>query len=73
MRNDTTGANLDWIELFNNTDPAPAGVTSTNVENWTISIVTVDKDADGNYYTADPDDKGNYFKDDRTSRVCQST
>ena len=40
VRNDTSGANLDWIELFNNTDPAPAGVTSTNVENWELSIVT---------------------------------
>ena len=40
VRNDTSGANLDWIELFNNTDPAPAGVTSTNVGNWELSIVT---------------------------------
>ena len=40
VRNDTSSANLDWIELFNNTDPAPAGVTSTNVENWELSIVT---------------------------------
>ena len=63
VRNDTSGANLDWIELFNNTDPAPADVTSTNVENWTISIVTVAKDADGNYYTADADDDDGHFKD----------
>ncbi len=40
VRNDSTGANLDWIELFNNTDPAPAGVTSTNVGGWELSIVT---------------------------------
>ncbi len=40
VRNDTSSANLDWIELFNNTDPAPAGVTSTNVNNWELSIVT---------------------------------
>ena len=40
VRNDTSGANLDWIELFNNTDPAPAGVTSTNVGEWELSIVT---------------------------------
>ena len=41
VRNDTSSANLDWIELFNNTDSAPAGVTSTNVENWELSIVTM--------------------------------
>ena len=51
VRNDTSSANLDWIELFNNTDPAPAGVTNTNVGGWELSIVTVDKDDDGNYHT----------------------
>ena len=38
VRNDTSEANLDWIELFYNTDSATA--TSQNVENWELSIVT---------------------------------
>ena len=55
VRNDNRGANLDWIELFNNTDPNAPGVIPTNVENWELSIVTVDKDEDGNYHTSGDD------------------
>ena len=47
VRNDTTEANLDWIELFNNTDPTAADATATNVENWTLSLVSA-KDKDEN-------------------------
>ena len=47
VRNDTTEANLDWIELFNNTDPTAADATATNVENWTLSLVSA-KDKDTN-------------------------
>ena len=40
VRNDTSEANLDWIELFYSTDDSTA--TSVNVENWELSIVTDD-------------------------------
>ena len=39
VRNDTSEANLDWIELFNNTDPSAAGAVPTNIENWQLSLV----------------------------------
>ena len=41
VRNDTSEANLDWIELFYNTEDSAA--TSQNVENWELSIVTDNK------------------------------
>ena len=40
VRNDTSEANLDWVELFNNTDPGAATAVPANVENWTLSVVT---------------------------------
>ncbi|MDE0428072.1 MAG: lamin tail domain-containing protein [Candidatus Poribacteria bacterium] len=39
VRNDTSEANLDWIELFNNTDPSAAGAVPTNINNWQLSLV----------------------------------
>ena len=63
VRNDTSSANLDWIELFNNTDPAPAGVTSTNVNNWELSIVT--RTPKAGKTEADPPNKDNFdYKDE---------
>ena len=41
VRNDTSEANLDWIELFYNTEDTAA--TSQNVENWELSLVTDNK------------------------------
>ena len=38
VRNDSSDANLDWIELYHLNDAA--GATSQNLENWTLSIVT---------------------------------
>ncbi len=38
VRNDTSDANLDWIELYHFNDTA--GATPKNLENWTLSIVT---------------------------------
>ena len=64
VRNDTSSANLDWIELFNNTDPAPAGVTSTNVNNWELSIVTRTPKA-GKTEDSHPPDATNFdYKDE---------
>ena len=45
VRNDPSDADLDWIELSYYDDAATAGPKS--IENWTLSIVTVDKNADG--------------------------
>ena len=39
VRNDTSEANLDWIELFNNTDPTAAGAVPKSIHNWELSIV----------------------------------
>ncbi|MDE0554812.1 MAG: lamin tail domain-containing protein, partial [Candidatus Poribacteria bacterium] len=39
VRNDTSEANLDWIELFNNTDPSAAGAVPQNLNNWQLSLV----------------------------------
>lgn len=47
VRNDTSEANLDWVELFYNTDDTSA--TSQNVENWELSIITATKNDDGTY------------------------
>ena len=48
VRNDTSEANLDWVEFFNNADPTAADATPTNIENWTLSMVFGVEDADGN-------------------------
>ena len=45
VRNDTSDANLDWIELYHNNDGAAA--VAENVENWTLSVVTAPAKADG--------------------------
>ena len=45
VRNDTSDANLDWIELYHNNDGAAA--VAQNVENWTLSVVTAPAKADG--------------------------
>ena len=50
VRNDTSEANLDWVELFYNTDDTSA--TSQNVENWELSIITGKMKADGTYHTS---------------------
>ena len=38
VRNDTSDANLDWVELYHLNDAA--GATPQNLENWTLSMVT---------------------------------
>ena len=43
VRNDSSDANLDWIELYHFNDEA--GATPQNLENWTLSIVTGTKKA----------------------------
>ena len=45
VRNDTSEADLDWIELYHNNDGATA--VAQNVENWTLSVVTAPAKADG--------------------------
>ena len=50
VRNDTSGANLDWVEFYHNDDSATA--TAVNLENWTLSIVTGKMMDDGTYYTS---------------------
>ena len=45
VRNDTSEADLDWIELYHNNDGAAA--VAQNVENWTLSVVTAPAKADG--------------------------
>ena len=49
VRNDTSEANLDWIELYN------AGSARQDLEKFTISVVTATKNDDGTY--KDHDDK----------------
>ena len=46
VRNDPSDANLDWIELVYFDDSATA--LPKNIENWTLSIVEVTMDDDGN-------------------------
>ena len=43
VRNDSSDANLDWVELYYFDDTATA--TPQNIENWTLSIVTVEKES----------------------------
>ena len=55
VRNDTSDANLDWIELYHHVDiAATTAATAQNIENWTLSIVTATKNDDGTY--KDPTD-----------------
>ena len=50
VRNDTSDANLDWIELHHHADiAATTAATAQNLENWTVSIVTATKADDGTY------------------------
>ena len=50
VRNDTSDANLDWIELHHHVDiAATTAATAQNLENWTVSIVTATKADDGTY------------------------
>ena len=50
VRNDTSDANLDWIELHYHADiAATTAATAQNLENWTVSIVTATKADDGTY------------------------
>ena len=56
VRNDTSDANLDWIELHHHTDiAATTAATAQNLENWTVSIVTATKDPDDGTYSAPVD------------------
>ena len=53
VRNDTSEANLDWIELHYHVDvAATTAPVGQNLENWTLSMVTATKNADGTYKDA---------------------
>ena len=47
IRNDTSEANLDWIEFYHFNDAVDA--TAQDINNWTVSIVTATKKDDGTY------------------------
>jgi hypothetical protein len=56
VRNDTSEANLDWVELHYHVDVvATTAAVAQNLENWTLSMVTATKNDDGTY--KDPKDE----------------
>ena len=44
VRNDTSEANLDWIELYHFNDAA--GAVSQNLKNWSLTLATYDEEKD---------------------------